>query len=210
MKESDSLTLPADVGGRSVLRTPALGVHKAGPVNLSPIEINKPMSIGVTGTRGIVSSAQAKMMDNLVSSLGPGGVEVHHGDCIGVDLAFHKSAVTMKGWSIVIHPPLIPRYRAYCDLLHSHNRMAYIAVLDAESYLERNHMIVDNSEVLFAYPKEDTVDPDKHMRSGTWATVRYALADGLSVVLGLPTGAMWELRPNPRGAAVRTYIGEIE
>ena len=42
--------------------------------------------------------------------------------------------------------------------------------LPPKDYLDRNHDIVDQTDLLIATPKENT----EVLRSGTWATIRYA------------------------------------
>lgn len=86
--------------------------------------------------------------------------EFHHGDCVGADSQASVIAGRL-GFRIVLHPPLDPKKRAYniADL-----------VLQARPYLERNHDIVDACDVMFATPRE----MHEVLRSGTWATIRYA------------------------------------
>ena len=62
----------------------------------------------------------------------------------------------------MIHPPNIKDKRAFCN--------DYRFSFPEKPYLERNHDIVDNSDVLIATPKESV----EQIRSGTWATIRYA------------------------------------
>ena len=88
--------------------------------------------------------------------------EFHHGDCIGADAQAHEIAYR-QGIKIVIHPPTDPRKRAYC-------RKHDVIVLPEKPYLVRNHDIVDASNFLIAAPKNH----HEELRSGTWATIRYA------------------------------------
>jgi len=55
-------------------------------------------------------------------------------------------------------------------------------------YLERNHNIVDESELLIACPKSK----EEELRSGTWATVRYARKKGVRIILIYPDGSVSE------------------
>jgi predicted Rossmann fold nucleotide-binding protein DprA/Smf involved in DNA uptake len=50
-------------------------------------------------------------------------------------------------------------------------------------YLERNHAIVNESDFLIAAP-----DGPETLRSGTWATVRYARKVGKRVLVIMPNG----------------------
>jgi hypothetical protein len=58
--------------------------------------------------------------------------------------------------------------------------------MPAKPYLVRNHEIVDDSQVLIAAPKEFT----EQLRSGTWATIRYARKIGRTVRIVFPDGSI--------------------
>ena len=98
-------------------------------------------------------------------------VTLHHGDCIGADYSAHELA-KMLGWLVVIHPALDERKRAFCT-----GAVAYRA---AHPYLIRNQHIVDGTDFLVALPKNPKVE---QLRSGTWATIRYARRCGKRVIL---------------------------
>lgn len=115
--------------------------------------------IGFTGTRKGMTIQQLNQVENLLSKK---IIEVHHGDCIGADMEFYSIALK-KNIPICIHPPLIDKYRAFCK--------GAIKVYEKKEYLERNHDIVDISDILIATPFEML----EKLRSGTWATIRYAL-----------------------------------
>lgn len=112
---------------------------------------------------------------------------LHHGDCVGGDVAAHICAV-MLGWQIVIRPPTDNKKRAYCDKLRifsSWEGGAFGVMVKRERpYIERNHLIVDRTQFLIAAPK----DLKMEIRSGTWATVRYAFRQRKRVVIVWPTG----------------------
>ena len=55
-----------------------------------------------------------------------------------------------------------------------------------KDYLDRNHDIVDETELLIACPKE----PEEITRSGTWATIRYARKKKKKLRIILPNGRM--------------------
>jgi len=113
---------------------------------------------GFTGTREGMSKKQ--QMD-LAKRLRYHGIEeFHHGDCRGADEQAHLVAQILE-LKIVGHPPLIDNHRAFC-------------IFDVEMlplpYLERNRKIVDSVEILFVAP----LTMHEELRSGTWATYRYA------------------------------------
>lgn len=127
-----------------------------------------------------MTGPQIESVMRLLSSLKP--VAVHHGDCIGADAAFHDLC-NHQGISIIIHPPLEDRKRARCSGPN-------VTILPSKTFLARNHNIVDACEVLIAAPfKEKEV-----LRSGTWATVRYAEKIGRPVYLVMPSGEVMRSR----------------
>jgi len=156
--------------------------------------------IGFTGTRDALGSAQAESLATVLAVLSDrhGGLsaaarrvvfddwqlgdtvacptEVHHGDCVGADETFHNLARRF-GFRVVIHPPQDPRWRACCD---------GDDILDERPYLQRNHDIVDACDVLVACPKQSR----EVLRSGTWATVRYASKRQKHIILVLPDGTL--------------------
>jgi hypothetical protein len=89
-----------------------------------------------------------------------GQCEFHHGDCIGADQYAHGEAVAAF-FATVGHPPLAASKRAFTR--NDSER-------EAKEYLERNRDIVNETYGLIACPKFGM----EELRSGTWATVRYA------------------------------------
>jgi len=69
------------------------------------------------------------------------------------------------GFKIVIHPPKNPKQRAFCK---GHETR------EEKEYLVRDHDIVDECDLLIVVPKTRK----EELRSGTWATVRYARKQG--------------------------------
>ena len=115
------------------------------------------MIVGFTGTKQGMTVFQQDTLCRLLAKYRP--VEFHHGDCIGADHQAHLIAKKL-GIRIVVHPPDNPKARAYCDA---------DLTMPEKSYLERNHNIVDCSDLIIAAPKSQR----EQLRSGTWATVRY-------------------------------------
>lgn len=125
--------------------------------------------VGFTGTsKGM--SAQQKLQLRLVLSswASTDRVELHHGDCVGADAEANLVGQEL-GCRVVVHPPADAKKRAWCD---------GDEVWVPRAYLVRNHDIVDATEVLVAAP----LGPER-LRSGTWATVRYARKEGKEVIL---------------------------
>jgi len=121
--------------------------------------------IAFTGTSDKVSAKQIWLLNAFCEKLDEyygGEIELHHGDCINADAIAHAVAVSLD-WDIVIHPPNIRTKRAFCNI----GRI--VKVHKPLPYLDRNHQMVDETVRLIAVPKGLEI-----MRSGTWATVRYA------------------------------------
>jgi len=128
---------------------------------------------GLTGT-GEQSVTEAQL-SRLVQLLGVVGADrVHHGDCINADWQAHCVARRL-GLGVVRHPPDNPRWRAFCDF--DEDRAP-------APYLVRNHHIVLETRGLIALPLGFT----EELRSGTWATVRYARSQGREVHVIWPNG----------------------
>lgn len=129
--------------------------------------------VGFTGTQRGLEEFQLAALDRLLGDLAyqHGSIELHHGDCIGADEVAHDLADN-NCFDITIHPPTDDSKRAFCTGGN---------VREPKPYLERNHDIVDETTTLIACP-----NGEERMRSGTWATVRYArtkIYDGLGGVI---------------------------
>jgi len=118
------------------------------------------MKIGFTGTRHGITPTQHSRLAAFLQSSAP-IEEAHHGSCVGADEDFHNIIVSNHpGTLIYIHPPSNRAYRADLTGDYMHPPLAYIA---------RNHNIVDATDLLVVCPSDV-----ESLRSGTWATVRYA------------------------------------
>ncbi len=131
--------------------------------------------IGVSGSRSGPSEQQQRFINDLFA-VNDQEIEVHHGDCVGVDAAVHTAA-QQANHRVVIHPPDTATYRAFCK--GSDESMHVL------SYRERNQAIVDAVDVLLAFPEgTEATFP----RSGTWMTIRMAWRRGIPVTVILPNG----------------------
>jgi len=145
-------------------------------------------SIGFTGTQRGMTEGQLSQLASLLLFLQPD--VFHHGDCIGADEQAHYLVKKiLPDCQIIIHPPVIPEKRAYCGFKeeskkfrHPTQEDASLIILSPMSYLVRNYEIVDTSAMLMATPGERV----EVLRSGTWATVRYAVKSNKPVELILP------------------------
>lgn len=118
--------------------------------------------VGFTGTQiGCTPQQRAALRLRFEIMLQQSGrCEFHHGDCIGADADAHSEAVAAF-FRTVSHPPIVTSKRAF-----TRNDVE----LQAKEYLERNRDIVNETYGLIACPKFGL----EELRSGTWATVRYA------------------------------------
>lgn len=142
------------------------------------------MKIGFTGTRSETRPlAQKRALRKLLDELAHRhfGMELHHGDCLGSDALAHQYAQELD-LGIILHPPTDSRARAFC-------------LADAERpkkpYLERNHDIVDETEMLIVMPNQHA----EILRSGTWATARYARKVGKPITFVFPDGTVTSTWP---------------
>ena len=127
------------------------------------------MKIGFTGTQKGMTNRQKQALATWLEQ----AAEFHHGDCIGADAQAHTLA-QFQHCPIIIHPPINSTKRARCS--------GALVVRPMKEYLARNHDIVDETDVLVAAPATHI----EQMRSGTWATVRYARKKGKSIAILFP------------------------
>jgi hypothetical protein len=135
------------------------------------------MKLGFTGTQKGMTDEQILTVRKILNE--PSIEEVHSGDCIGADTDFIQILTNIHGgdakYMSVGHIPDNDSKRSF---------LKYGEERKPKPYLERNHDIVDESDVLLATPKEYT----EQLRSGTWTTVRYAKKQGKKVILVYPNG----------------------
>ncbi len=140
------------------------------------------MKIGFTGSREGMTDKQKEAFADLLrhSAVIKNGIEeFHHGDCIGSDADAHKIAQEYAN-AVVIHPPANNAYRAFIG----ESEWVAPVILPPKDYLGRNHDIVAACDVLIATPKES----HNVLRSGTWATIRYAEKIKKKVIIIWPSG----------------------
>lgn len=143
-------------------------------------------TIGFTGTQHGMNGYQMFTVKAILQDAWARGFRFfRHGDCIGSDEQAHEIAYGL-GYMVTVHPPINPNKRAWMGF-EDHmpfwtNPGIRILVLPAKDYIPRNHDIVDNSIEMIATPHES----HEQLRSGTWATVRYARRCGKLKYLVLP------------------------
>jgi len=142
----------------------------------------EPIVVGYSGTRYGMRVLQYPAAAQVLSvGLWPVG-EFHHGDCQGGDEEMHGMALTL-GIPIVIHPPIKPEWRAWCQ--------GAKLVLPSKPYLARNEDIVQAVDAMICTPL--TESPDVPGSPGTWRTGMFARELKKPLILILPDGTMtWE------------------
>lgn len=118
------------------------------------------MKLAFTGTRNSMTRQQLELLAGALVHLQPS--EFHHGDCTGADAQAHGLVrKLLPQCRIVVHPSTLSMQRAFCK----GDDLRLI-----RPPLERNlRMVLECDKVLAAPATKFEV-----LRSGTWATVRYA------------------------------------
>src|SRR4030095_14184313 len=128
------------------------------------------MTIGFTGTQLGMTRDQHHALQTLLQTYAKlPDPEFHHGDCVGSD-SLAASTARDAGFRVIGHPPLVPYKRTFFDSDET---------LEPKQCLARNRDIVDAVEILIATPKT----MKQQVRSGTWATIRYARARGVQTII---------------------------
>jgi predicted Rossmann fold nucleotide-binding protein DprA/Smf involved in DNA uptake len=136
------------------------------------------MQIGFTGSRKGMTAHQKFTVRHILNRAIKdcnGNVVVHHGGCVGADEEFHRMCLKL-GLRIIIHPSDKPDTQAACEQFWQRRPQA--------PPLQRNRYIVSSVGLLIATPDSTT----ERLRSGTWATVRYARRDGSVGLHVIPPG----------------------
>jgi len=131
------------------------------------------LKLAFTGTRAGLKPMQFAKLTHVLQAVttSQGEVEWHDGDCIGADKEAHDIIMQIKrDWAtrtptrtlrMIGHPGNMDSFRA---------GSVFDELRDPKDNIERNHDMVDESEVLVACP----AGMDEERRSGTWSTIRYA------------------------------------
>lgn len=141
----------------------------------------KNMKVGFTGTREGLTTEQHSSLCRWFRESTTRPTFLLHGVCFGADVeAVEAFSVCCPGAMIVAYPPVNKSMMSPTALHDSDERKP------AAPYLERNHAIVDDCDVLLACPKGE----NEEQRSGTWATIRYARKQGKRIVILWPDGTV--------------------
>ena len=136
------------------------------------------MKLGFTGSRKI-SYNQCSRLYKLIKGM---NIDVAiHGGCKGFDSCFHEVVKELCNAKIFVHPGNQEQH----DIFVKKNDCE---VLPVKPYLERNKDIVNLSDEIIACP--GTLK--EILRSGTWATIRYAQKIGKKITIIFPDGSIEE------------------
>lgn len=140
-----------------------------------------PLNLGFTGTQ---VGATVKQLRTLFWLLTEDVLRLpdrfHLGDCIGADEQAAHLAHAL-GIDCVGHPPSDGGRQAHFE--------RYLVSYEPLPYLARNRELVDVCDALIACSRT----MKEELRSGTWATVRYALKKRKPVWLIVPNGVLRRL-----------------
>jgi hypothetical protein len=135
------------------------------------------MIVGFTGTQVGMTEHQSLKVHELLGDTYNPVTEFHHGNCIGADEQAAIIALSL-GIRTVAHPGDNPDKQSSFVSLITHA---------PERNLRRNERIVIACELLIATPKGPP-----QMRSGTWATIRYAGRMKRKTIIIKPDGEMYD------------------
>jgi hypothetical protein len=159
------------------------------------------MKYGFTGTHHGSTQAQRitlrallmEIREKLVAVNSLDRDEFHHGDCVGADSQAHTIAWEV-GYHITVHPPTLTKNRFFATAGPPPQSISSIAVLQKfevlypKPYMVRDKDIVDGAARMFATPAGTT----EELRSGTWATIRYARKKKVPITIIWPDGTVSE------------------
>jgi hypothetical protein len=148
------------------------------------------MKLGMSGSQDGITNRQQFWLNKTMRGLGM--TEFHHGACIGADAYAHLIALDyfdgyvtepdgLKVKPIIVHPASdVAEHKVDQKSVEPH---PLVLVLPAKPALKRNRDIVAPLDRLLATPSGY-----ERLRSGTWATVRYAVRCQVPVSICYPSG----------------------
>lgn len=137
--------------------------------------------IGFTGTSIGMTTPQKVVLAGVLTDIRDAKAELHHGACVGADEECAIVAHTL-GFKCVAHPGVTKNGDQWKRSIKAVN--ASHSILPEDEFLKRNQDIVATVKILIATPKERF----EVLRSGTWATIRYAKKVKIPVIIILSNG----------------------
>ena len=120
------------------------------------------MTVTFTGTQKGLSARQLEFVTHMLTTNPP--ELLIHGGCVGADAEVDTIAA-MLNIPREVYPSNIPAKHG-----HLYSMVGKITVHPPMEPLKRNRLMVDKADGVIACPSSDK----EVVRSGTWATVRYA------------------------------------
>jgi hypothetical protein len=138
---------------------------------------------GFSGSQDGITPQQRGWLVRTMHSIGM--TEFHHGGCVGSDEEAHRIALECftepAEKPIKVHPASgVAPWKVSGVCLRPH---PLVEVLPPKKPLLRNRDIANPAQILLATPNSE-----ERLRSGTWATVRYARKIGVPVWVCYPDG----------------------
>lgn len=137
--------------------------------------------IGFTGTQVGMTDAQKREVNAILADKKSQSIGINcaiHGDCIGADSEFHTMATNLQ-YQTIAYPASDVDKRKVANCQCSFKNPPRPA-------LTRNHDIVGVANLMVACPKEMS----EIIRSGTWATIRYARSIKTPLIIVFPDGSI--------------------
>lgn len=134
------------------------------------------MMLTFTGTQRGMTAFQLEQVYHRLKTWSPNLVAIHHGGCTGADTEFHEACYELSLLKLVhVWPSNLPKKQG--RLVGSGFK-----VNSPSDPLFRNKAMVERSGIVLATPGEHY----ELLRSGTWATIRYAKELGMAVDVIFP------------------------
>lgn len=153
----------------------------------------KVFKFGFTGTSEEVKEEQLITLEKVIKKIArKKNVEHHNGGCINADKACYDIVrALIPSATIIMHPPKnTSKMFPYFDSEAYKGQGAVISRPPLD-YLKRNMQIVAESDFLVATPKSVA----EELRSGTWATIRYARIARIPILIVWPNGSIRQEKP---------------
>lgn len=142
------------------------------------------MLIGFTGTRYGMTVLQTEILRSRIKLLAHDDVYFVHGGCVGADFEFHNLVVEYG--PVLLYPGYSSRNPDdnQFEVPITDYDMAPSFINEPLPFLERNRIMVERADVMFAAP------PGPEGRGGTWYTINYARKNQKPVTVVMPDGEL--------------------
>jgi predicted Rossmann fold nucleotide-binding protein DprA/Smf involved in DNA uptake len=156
------------------------------------------MILGFTGTRKGMTDQQRTTLARHLAALGP---HIYlHGGAPGADEESHEVALEQV-LPCCMRIEVYPCNERQASFFQNAKPKVFLAGKDMVVYpirkpLDRNRLIASRCDRLIATP----AGKEEQRRSGTWATIRYAIQAGKPVTIIQPDGSTYTRDPTPRPA----------